>query len=71
MVLSLLLKGHHWLYQRPSTRISLCDRGRYCFSRVLDEHGLQSGKFKRVNYPTETLTSGNERQAYSVHQSLN
>ena len=23
---------------------------------VLGEHGLQSGKFKRVNYPTETLT---------------
>lgn len=40
------------------------------FSRVLDEHGLQARKFKRVNYPTETLTSGNERQAYSVHQSL-
>jgi hypothetical protein len=24
-----------------------------------------------VNYPTETLTFGNERQTYNVHQSLN
>jgi thermostable 8-oxoguanine DNA glycosylase len=24
-----------------------------------NEHGLQAGKIKRVNYPTETLTSGN------------
>jgi len=33
---------------------------------VLNKHGLQAGKIKRVNYLIETLTSGNERQAYNA-----
>ncbi|WP_227635255.1 hypothetical protein, partial [Klebsiella michiganensis] len=52
-------------YQRPTTCIAF---GCLC---VLDEHDLQSGKIKRMNYSTETLIFWKERPTYNFHQSLN